>query len=201
MNVTQPLPNEVTIQDSNGKLYNQVIEYNWMPVYYEESLIVGHRCQSKEKRLAPKKPPGGKVWLRKGGQDVQPEVHVNIQSQEEFPALNKGKEAHEWKEPKVKSTVKGRVIKHNAASIDFTNGFSMLDDPGQESWVLMGDFNTILEAEERIMGNVVQKGEVRDFHNFVQDNNLAEMKYVGRRYTWSNSHIHSKHDRAIVNVE
>lgn len=68
-------------------------------------------------------------------------------------------------------------------------------------WVLIEDFNTILEEEDRIMGSPMQDSEVKDFANFLKDNGLTEMKIVGRKYTWSNGHVFSKIDRAVVNAE
>lgn len=35
----------------------------------------------------------------------------------------------------------------------------------------------------------------------MQDHTFIELKSVGRKYTWTNDHVHNKIDRAIVNVE
>lgn len=67
--------------------------------------------------------------------------------------------------------------------------------------MLIEDFNTILEEEDRIMGSSMQDSEVKDFANFLEDNGLTEMKTVGRKYIWSNGHLSSKIDRVIVNAQ
>lgn len=65
----------------------------------------------------------------------------------------------------------------------------------------MGDFNAILELEDRMHGNVVQDHETRDFREFVEDVGMIELKAIGRPFTWTNSHVFSKIDRALVNGE
>ncbi|KAH0709290.1 hypothetical protein KY284_010717 [Solanum tuberosum] len=65
----------------------------------------------------------------------------------------------------------------------------------------MGDYNAILKGDDRFNGNQVTDSETRDFNNFLLDNSLTEMKTVGRQYTWTNNHTHSKIDRIIVNAE
>ncbi|KAF3631434.1 hypothetical protein FXO38_26666 [Capsicum annuum] len=45
----------------------------------------------------------------------------------------------------------------------------------------MGDFNTILRSDDRVMGSQVIDSEVMDFNNFIQDTGLMELKRLGRR--------------------
>ncbi|KAM3233638.1 hypothetical protein P3L10_018997 [Capsicum annuum] len=61
----------------------------------------------------------------------------------------------------------------------------------------MGDFNVILRGEDK--NTTVMEAEIRDFENLVTNAGLHELKTIGRFFTWSNSHIHSKIDRALVN--
>ncbi|XP_009798086.1 uncharacterized protein [Nicotiana sylvestris] len=51
------------------------------------------------------------------------------------------------------------------------------------------------------MGNPVQEGEVTNFKKFIADVGLAELKTIGRNYTWTNNHVHSRIDRILVNAE
>ncbi|XP_070032225.1 uncharacterized protein [Nicotiana tomentosiformis] len=67
--------------------------------------------------------------------------------------------------------------------------------------LIIGDFNTILSSEDRVQGNSVQEIEVRDFKNFILGTWLDELKTVGRKFTWTNNHIHSRIDRILVNAE
>ncbi|XP_075075708.1 uncharacterized protein LOC142162798 [Nicotiana tabacum] len=43
------------------------------------------------------------------------------------------------------------------------------------------------------------EAEIRDFNDFLDDTGMTELRYVGREFTWTNSHVHSKIDRALVN--
>ncbi|XP_075101622.1 uncharacterized protein LOC142177061 [Nicotiana tabacum] len=70
-----------------------------------------------------------------------------------------------------------------------------------EAWIAMGDYNAILGVEDRESDNPVQEVEIRDFSDFMLNNNMNELKYIGRKYIWTNSHVWSKIDRAIVNTE
>nr|XP_009597573.1 uncharacterized protein LOC104093526 [Nicotiana tomentosiformis] len=66
-------------------------------------------------------------------------------------------------------------------------------------WLIMGDFNTILGAEDRVHGREVQDHETKDFRALMEDCSLTELPTVGKSYTWTNSHVYSRIDRAIVN--
>ncbi|XP_070038219.1 uncharacterized protein [Nicotiana tomentosiformis] len=71
----------------------------------------------------------------------------------------------------------------------------------QEPWLVMGDFNAILEVEDKVHGNMVQDHEIRDFREFLKDTGMTELQAIGRPFTWTNSHVFSKIDRALVNGE
>ncbi|XP_075098930.1 uncharacterized protein LOC142175827 [Nicotiana tabacum] len=67
--------------------------------------------------------------------------------------------------------------------------------------LIMGDFNTILSSEDIVQGNAVQEIEVRDFKGFILDAGLAELRIVGRKFIWTNNHVHNRIDRILVNAE
>ncbi|XP_019235063.1 PREDICTED: uncharacterized protein LOC109215446 [Nicotiana attenuata] len=71
----------------------------------------------------------------------------------------------------------------------------------QDLWLVMGNFNTILRPDDRVNGNVVTEAEARDFNDFIVDTGMGELKTVDRSFTWTNSHIFSRIDRAIGNAE
>lgn len=81
------------------------------------------------------------------------------------------------------------------------SGLNSLAGGIQIPWLLIGDYNTILVIEDRALGCPIQENEVRDFSQFLEDNNLTKLKSVCRKYTWTNRHILSKLDRAIVNAK
>lgn len=69
-----------------------------------------------------------------------------------------------------------------------------------EAWIAMGDYNAVLELGDRVHETQIQDSEVRDFREFMEDTSMVELRYFGRQYTWSNSHVTSKIDKAIVNT-
>ncbi|XP_060177915.1 uncharacterized protein LOC132607856 [Lycium barbarum] len=69
----------------------------------------------------------------------------------------------------------------------------------QLSWSIMGDFNVILGEEDRIGGRQVQDVEVMDSNKLLDNTGLTIMNSVGRFFPWTNSHVHNRIDRALVN--
>ncbi|XP_075092211.1 uncharacterized protein LOC142172480 [Nicotiana tabacum] len=66
-------------------------------------------------------------------------------------------------------------------------------------WIAMGDYNAIQSWKDRYNENPVMEAEIRDFNDFLENTGMTELRYVGREFTWTNSHLHSKVDRALVN--
>lgn len=64
----------------------------------------------------------------------------------------------------------------------------------------MGDYNAILQIENRVKGSQVQDNEIKDFSDFMATTGMHELKIVGVSYTLTNGHVCSKIDKAIVNV-
>ncbi|XP_062076011.1 uncharacterized protein LOC133780155 [Humulus lupulus] len=72
-----------------------------------------------------------------------------------------------------------------------------------EPWVILGDFNEILNSKERIGARVKFRKPV-DFKDYVEHCHLEDVKYRGNYYTWSNkqqgdNRIYSKIDRVLAN--
>ncbi|XP_033514857.2 uncharacterized protein [Nicotiana tomentosiformis] len=63
----------------------------------------------------------------------------------------------------------------------------------------MGDFNAILNVEDRVHGTKVQDAETRDFGKFMVEAGMTELQIIGRSYICSNNHTYSRIDRSIVN--
>ncbi|XP_060183090.1 uncharacterized protein LOC132613048 [Lycium barbarum] len=54
------------------------------------------------------------------------------------------------------------------------------------SWLVGGDFNVIVEEEEKYGGLPVTLNEVEDFRNCIQSCNLSDLGYKGSIFTWWN---------------
>ncbi|PHT40138.1 hypothetical protein CQW23_18992 [Capsicum baccatum] len=139
----------------------------------------------------------------------------------ELDPVPTGKETNisEWQEAKGRSSVK---LQHPPSTEHITNtenGYKALHYitqlmEGGVLWsdlgsiidgitsphVVMGDFNTILRSDDRVMGSQVIDSEVMDFNNFIQDTGLMELKRLGRRYTWTNNPVYNKIDWILVNA-
>ncbi|XP_059310773.1 uncharacterized protein LOC132062160 [Lycium ferocissimum] len=73
-------------------------------------------------------------------------------------------------------------------------------------WMIAGDFNALLYAQDRLLGNPVQYAEIKDFSGCITDLLLNELHWRGNYYTWSNKQqggdrICSRLDRAFGNLE
>ncbi|RAL44518.1 hypothetical protein DM860_011795 [Cuscuta australis] len=72
-------------------------------------------------------------------------------------------------------------------------------------WCCVGDYNIILEVEDRKGGNLVSNDDIKDFKSCILDCGLEEIPWVGPYYTWSNkqgsgNRIWSRIDRALSNA-
>jgi endonuclease/exonuclease/phosphatase family metal-dependent hydrolase len=72
-------------------------------------------------------------------------------------------------------------------------------------WCLMGDFNNVLKAADRIWGRLVHESEYSDLVSMMQQANLSEMDNIGDYFTWSNKYaagaIYSRIGRILGNVD
>lgn len=70
-------------------------------------------------------------------------------------------------------------------------------------WVILGDFNSII-SNEKSSGIDRNVWEMRNFNNFIRNNWLIDIGYVGYPFTWNNkrdgaANIQLRLDRALVN--
>ncbi|XP_019229272.1 PREDICTED: uncharacterized protein LOC109210327 [Nicotiana attenuata] len=64
----------------------------------------------------------------------------------------------------------------------------------------MGDYNAVLNDQDRQHGSMIQDMETKDFKEFMKDTEMNELQTVGREYTWTNNHTYSRIDRGLVNA-
>ncbi|XP_075076350.1 uncharacterized protein LOC142163006 [Nicotiana tabacum] len=177
---------------------------------------VGHTCKPMQKQppaIAPKiKITNPKqAWIKKpektaDTQNFQYVMHIGCAEE------NKGQSSYS-KDPGDSNTL---FIPRLNLKFNFTTiyGLHTIKDRKQmwanlralnqlqiEPWLVMGDFNTISHAEDKQCGAPVHEGEIRDFNDYLVDTNMNEMRYIGRWFTWTNNHVFSKIDRALVNAE
>ena len=75
-----------------------------------------------------------------------------------------------------------------------------------QSWLIVGDFNAVMYAKDRIAGVPITSNEIKDFGDCARDMGVNELQWNGNYYTWNNkqcgeSRISSRIDRAFGNDE
>ncbi|XP_075080308.1 uncharacterized protein LOC142165830 [Nicotiana tabacum] len=63
---------------------------------------------------------------------------------------------------------------------DMREALKELDQGINMMWLIVGDFNAILYPHDRLFGNPVQYGEIKDFNDCIHDLMLNEVKYCGK---------------------
>jgi len=53
-------------------------------------------------------------------------------------------------------------------------------------WIVLGDFNAILTADDRVGGDMNWYRHQDDFHNCIRQSELLQIPYTGIRFTWHN---------------
>ncbi|XP_057468132.1 uncharacterized protein LOC130757384 [Actinidia eriantha] len=66
-------------------------------------------------------------------------------------------------------------------------------------WIILGDFNNVLNMDERVNGRLVTMYETRDFKDCCYNLGLSDIRFSGLYHTWSNNTIWCKLDQAVVN--
>lgn len=75
----------------------------------------------------------------------------------------------------------------------------------QRPWVIIGDFNAVLNIDDRVGGNPVSLAEVVDFQECVKVCGWIELPHQGSEYTWNDKQgdnkAFSKIDWVFINNE
>ncbi|XP_048502731.1 uncharacterized protein LOC125498546 [Beta vulgaris subsp. vulgaris] len=84
------------------------------------------------------------------------------------------------------------------------NDLEMIAGNMKKAWVILGDFNCVLEREEKI-GGPIRDHDMNPFRRCVTKCELEDMKYSGCYYKWNNkqtdgSKVFCKLDRVLCNV-
>ncbi|XP_020243146.1 uncharacterized protein LOC109821366 [Asparagus officinalis] len=71
-------------------------------------------------------------------------------------------------------------------------------------WLVGGDFNAIISAEEKMGGAPISDADTEDFQNFISSSQLLHIKSIGCFYTWNNkqdanTRVWSRIDRILIN--
>lgn len=69
-----------------------------------------------------------------------------------------------------------------------------------DKWLVIGDFNMILSAEDKSNNNLNRR-IMGAFRNMVNDLELKELQLKGRKFTWSNDVTQTRIDRAFCTID
>ncbi|KAL5172015.1 hypothetical protein HKD37_16G044853 [Glycine soja] len=258
VDVTQKLPNDITIRDSEGKKLKQPVHYEWKPMFCDKCQKFGHHCEEvKAKKVWQMKSKQGSTSHAQpkenstGSSGVKGTNSADFQANTSTTVLNLvasddignvAEYTHEWSsrrkngklkeigsrllelrptitiliETRVKQ-VKARNIR-NKLRLQAIYALNKLDQRrtlwtdiecihGNQHgpWVLLGDFNNVLKAKDRVGGNLVTESEYEDLAKMMRNTGTFEKDSTGDYYTWSNKQtdgmIYSRIDRVLGNVE
>lgn len=88
-----------------------------------------------------------------------------------------------------------------ARRISLWEDLSKIADSMDDDWMVLGDFNSITNANERKVGvvNFASRG-MRSFCNMIQHCNLLDAGFQGSPFTWKHGRLHQRLDRVLVNI-
>lgn len=73
-----------------------------------------------------------------------------------------------------------------------------------ESWLLLGDFNSVVSQTEKKGGRPVASSSSGGLRQFITNNGLIDLGFNGNPFTWNNgrggcANIRERLDRGLVN--
>ncbi|XP_056686567.1 uncharacterized protein [Spinacia oleracea] len=84
------------------------------------------------------------------------------------------------------------------------NSLTQISDNCTQPWIIMGDFNALMDVEDRV-GATVRIREIQAMRACMNHCNLSTIKTVGRQFTWNNKQVGedrvlSRIDRVLANA-
>lgn len=81
------------------------------------------------------------------------------------------------------------------------NSLNQISDKVDGPWIIAGDFNAILESDEKRGSLAKVNRGCSEFRRCLQQSGLQDMGYCGPKYTWSRGAVDERLDRACCNWE
>ncbi|XP_054820714.1 uncharacterized protein LOC129319648 [Prosopis cineraria] len=69
-----------------------------------------------------------------------------------------------------------------------------------DDWIVLGDFNAFLRADDKLGGSGLTWFSLSDFHNCINDLGLLELLIIGDKYTWEGHNVKERLDWAFCNL-
>ncbi|CAN1148757.1 Transposon TX1 uncharacterized 149 kDa protein [Linum perenne] len=71
----------------------------------------------------------------------------------------------------------------------------------QNAWVLLGDFNAMVDSSEKRGGASFMQGQAAEFRSWIGNCNLIDMGFVGPKFTWFRRTLRERLDRCLGNAD
>ncbi|KAK4724359.1 hypothetical protein R3W88_027138 [Solanum pinnatisectum] len=205
VNVTKPIPQQITVMDPNRGTFMQEVVLEWRPQYCDKCQKIGHQCQPAvptKEELLKKRRPWKKVtqtWQYKG--PIQPQEQMCEQRNEpeqmakensSYSTAKKGKQEIEQEQDNQPPGEICQIdLRPNAGGLVETR----VKEPNMKA-TIKGI------APDRLAGAPVTINEIKDFTECVKDIGVTELQWKGNYYTWTNKQhgidrISSKIDKSI----
>ncbi|KAG5601445.1 hypothetical protein H5410_032815 [Solanum commersonii] len=163
----------------HGIVLEQQNWYEWKPLYCQKCLQVGHSCDK------PKEIPA-KRGQRQG------------QRKEWRPTIMGDKNQEKQTEPQSDPIHEMETQRSTGKRVALKTTWIENPEQDERSRFESGQHSG---ANDRPIGSQVHILETRDFQECINDYNLTELTTVGRKFTWTNGHVFSRIDRALVNAD
>lgn len=139
MDVARELPKKIKVEDPNGRVFDQVIQYEWVPEYCTKCMQIGHKCQLKD---GPRNRPAPKIvskWLQKPDENVV-EGQSKQGNKQDATVEKREEEAAAWEQVSNKSAARGNLGgPSKSQNMRVTNGFESLSNADQGTTSITGE--------------------------------------------------------------
>jgi len=83
--------------------------------------------------------------------------------------------------------------------LEVWNQLRELQQTSSEPWILMGDFNEVVQPQER-RGATLSTPSMRELAQFIQDDQMIDME-INIKFTWMRNNAASRLDRMLISAE
>ncbi|KAL2898189.1 60 kDa chaperonin 1 [Bienertia sinuspersici] len=215
--INQKFPMAVQFLNEKNEITNVPITYEWKPEICSKCKRMGYESQQCVTATTQFKMQ--KKWVQKGKSDeVQNSIPTKTTSQrqsEQNSQMNHAREGRGDPYPDEsckniqndklgdKGVSRERGQQPELARELLWKDLDRLNDKLDGPWMIMGDFNCVLNIDEKI-GNAVRDGEMEAARYCMEACGMQDIPYSGHYYTWSNKQVAServftKLDRVMAN--
>lgn len=68
----------------------------------------------------------------------------------------------------------------------FWDDLNTIGDTFTGAWLMVGDFNAVLDPQDKLGGNQVATSSMDGFRHMIDTNGLIDVGYCGHPFTWTN---------------